>query len=135
MRRIHWEFPSADPVLRPGQVNGEWDSKVTACGHVVLVDDRYRFYYWGRGDDDVNRICIAESPVDRPNDWTGLGAVLGPQEDTDYNCGGAVSKYKVIAAKIFEGCIEHCGCNVCEVLLCRAVCVIIHPHPQVWVSI
>lgn len=87
---IAWETPSAEPVAVPGQINGEYDSQGMATGNVVQVGDRYRLYYWGRGRDDVNRICWAEAPVDVPNAWEGRGAVLGPQPDTDYNCDGPV---------------------------------------------
>lgn len=87
---IQWSFDPSNPVIQPGQVNGELDAQLTACGQVVRIGDRYRLYYWGRGRDSVNRICIAESSIADPNDWKGLGSVLGPQEDTDYNCDGPV---------------------------------------------
>ena len=87
---IQWIFDSANPVIKPGQVNGELDSRVTACGHTIRIGDTYRFYYWGQGADQVNRICVAESPVESPNGWRGRGSVLGPQPESDYNCDGPV---------------------------------------------
>ena len=87
---LHWRFDAGNPVIRPGQLNGALDAHGTATGQVIQVGDRYRMYYWGRGDDGVNRICIAEAPVDHPNQWAGRGAVLGPQPETAYNCNGPV---------------------------------------------
>jgi hypothetical protein len=87
---LSWCVDPAGPVAVPGQLNGCFDAGLMAVGHTIRVEDRYRLYYWGRGADGVNRICIAEAPVASPNDWQGLGAVLGPQPGTRHNCGGPV---------------------------------------------
>ena len=42
-------------------------------------------YYWGTGSNGYNRICLAKSRVDTPNDWTPLGSVLECQSETEYN--------------------------------------------------
>ena len=89
-QRIQWTFDSTNPVIVPGRLNPRFDSRRTAGGYVVVVGDKYRMYYWAADAKHVNRICMAETPIDRPNNWKGLGAVLGPQPDTHYNARGPV---------------------------------------------
>ena len=88
--RIEWTFDSANPVIVPGKLNPPFDAKRTAGAYVVTVGDRYRMYYWAGDRKNVNRICMAEAPINRPNQWRGRGAVLGPQADTMYNARGPV---------------------------------------------
>jgi len=87
-RTIRWKLDPANPVIRPGQINGDLDARHAGGAHVLQLGDTYRMYYWAVGGDGVNRICVAESPTDNPNEWTPLGSVLEPQTDTEYNCGG-----------------------------------------------
>ena len=45
--------------------------------------------YWGTGSDAKNYILAAESTIDDPNNWEPWGRpLIGPQEDTEYNCIG-----------------------------------------------
>lgn len=85
---IRWTFPSANPVIRPGQLHGPLDQDRAAAGHVLEVDGVYRMYYWGSGTNG-NVILMAEAPVDRPNDWRPRGGVLlGPQPLPEWNAAG-----------------------------------------------
>jgi len=88
--RIHWTIAAANPVIVPGQLNPPLDAKRTAGGYVVVLGNKYRMYYWATDRQNVNRICMAETAVDRPNAWKGLGAVLEPQPETYYNANGPV---------------------------------------------
>jgi len=87
-KEIHWSSDRPNPVVRPGQINGDLDAHRAGAAHVLQLGDRYRMYYWATGDDGRNRICRAESRVDSPNNWEPGGSVLEPQPDTDYNCAG-----------------------------------------------
>jgi hypothetical protein len=82
-----WAVDPANPVIRPG-LNGELDAERAGAGHVIQIDDRYVMYYWGTGSDHHNRICVAETGIDRPNAWKARGAVLERQPDKDYNLNG-----------------------------------------------
>lgn len=90
MKSIYWHTISKEPVITPGQLNGKLDAERTAGAYVVALDDKYMMYYWATGADGVNRICLAEAPVDSPNNWQGCGEILGPQPETEYNCRGPV---------------------------------------------
>jgi len=85
---IHWDFDENNPVIRPGQLNGELDANVTAAANVVQLGDRYLMFYWSEGR-GKNWICMAESPVERPNEWRGLGHVIGPNENDGTRAQGA----------------------------------------------
>lgn len=88
--RIGWTFDTANPVIVPGKLNPSYDSKRTAGAYVVQLGEKYRMYYWATDAKNANHICVAESPIEHPNDWKELGAVLGPQPATDYNSKGPV---------------------------------------------
>jgi len=85
---IRWRFDPSNPVIRPGQVNGELDATHAGAGHVLQLGDRYRMYYWAKGSDARNRICVAESSIEQPNDWRPLGSALERQPGSEYNDGG-----------------------------------------------
>lgn len=85
---IQWHFDAENPVIRPGRLNGGLDAKVASAASVVQLGDRYRMFYWTDGE-DKNCICTAESPVERPNEWRGLGKVIGPVEDDATRVQGA----------------------------------------------
>lgn len=82
---IEWTLQPDNPVIMPGGLNGALDALHAGSGHVLKLGDSYRLYYWAKGEDSRSRICMAQSSVDRPNEWQGLGAVLERQENTDYN--------------------------------------------------
>jgi hypothetical protein len=84
---IRWTFHADNPVIKPGQLNPGLDDRRAGAAHVVEVDGKYRMYYWGAGQKG-NVICVADSPVDKPNQWKGLGHVLESQPDTEYNARG-----------------------------------------------
>jgi len=84
-RKIKWSFPDDNQVIRPGQLNPEFDSRRAGAASVVQCGNNYRMYYWGTNNQKENSICMAESPIDQPNQWKGLGSVLKKQPDTDYN--------------------------------------------------
>lgn len=90
MGDIRWTVAPSSPVIRPGQLHGDADARLTAPGQVIRVGDRYRMYYWGSSPAGENHIFIAESPVDQLNEWVGLGPVLGAQPDCPYNAKGPV---------------------------------------------
>ena len=83
--RIRWSFSDGNPVIAPGQLHADMDSRRAGAAHVVQLGDRYRMYYWGTGANGFHRILIAESPVDEPNDWKPVGVALSRQRDTAYN--------------------------------------------------
>ncbi len=86
---ISWIIESTrKPIIAPGQFHGDLDAKRAGAAHVVRVDDEYRMYYWGTGADDYNRILLATSPVEQPNDWTPQGVILERQPDAPYNFQG-----------------------------------------------
>jgi len=99
--QINWTLDPNNPVVRPGQLNSPFDVDHAGAAHVVQLGDIYRMYYWGVGVKDSNQIsnkqrpefynnfiCMAESSIEEPNNWKGLGYVLAPQPDTDHNYGG-----------------------------------------------
>ncbi|MBS13919.1 MAG: hypothetical protein CME19_20285 [Gemmatimonadetes bacterium] len=85
MQNIDWTFPYEQPVISPRQLHGDLDAKRAGAGHVIQVGDAYRMYYWGTGADGYHHICLAEAPIDRPNEWTACGSVLDRQPGTAYN--------------------------------------------------
>jgi hypothetical protein len=85
---VRWSFDPSNPVIAPGQLNPQHDSRRAGSAHVLQIGDWYRIYYWGTGEDGRHSICVARSPVDDPNRWEPMGGVLGPQEETQYNCVG-----------------------------------------------
>jgi hypothetical protein len=83
-----WHFPQADPVIRPGQLQPEFDSGRASAAQVVRLGDCYRMVYWG-SNATGHYILQAEAPVDSPNDWKPMGGpLIGPQPDSEYNCNG-----------------------------------------------
>ena len=86
--KIEWSFDPGNSVIEPGKLNGDLDVRRASSAHVLQIGDKYRMYYWGSDADGRHHICVAESSIDKPNDWKPLGGILGPQEDTEYNCVG-----------------------------------------------
>jgi hypothetical protein len=85
---IVWDFPRANPVIRPGQIHGDLDARHAGAGHVLDLGDRFRIYYWGKGSRD-NVILAAEAPRTDPHAWRPLGGVLlERQPETEHNAGG-----------------------------------------------
>jgi hypothetical protein len=90
---LTWHFPSPHPVIRPGQLHGPLDAKRASAPHILDMGDHYRMYYWGVGSQG-NVILMAQSPKDRPNDWTPLGTtILAPQPGTAHNANGPSFPY------------------------------------------
>lgn len=85
---VRWSVKAPGPVIAPGSLNPPFDVRRAGSAHVLRLGHVYRLYYWATGEDGRNRICMAESDPATPNLWRGLGAVLEPQADTTYNCGG-----------------------------------------------
>ena len=85
---MDWQFSETNLVIAPGQINGKLDVRHAGSACVLQIGEQYGIFYWGIGEDGVYRICQAETRVDSPNDWQPLGNVLGPQEDSNYNCRG-----------------------------------------------
>jgi hypothetical protein len=85
--KIQWRTEPGNPVIRPGELCPGYDDDRAATGHVLRIGDTYRMYYWASVG-DRHFTCMAESPVQRPNQWKGLGPVLGPQDDAEYNACG-----------------------------------------------
>jgi hypothetical protein len=84
-RKLKWSFPHDSQVIKTGQLNPEFDGIRAAAASVVECGDKYRMYYWATDNQKDNSICMAESPVDRPNQWKGIGPALRKQPDTEYN--------------------------------------------------
>lgn len=85
---LKWQLSDDNHVIRPGQIHGDLDKHHAGACHVLDLGDRYRMYYWAF-DGKSNIILMAETPVERPNDWTPVGDVLlEPQPEIDYNCNG-----------------------------------------------
>jgi hypothetical protein len=80
-----WKIHSTAPILAPGQLHGKLDTRRAGAAHIVRIDDKYRMAYWGTDADGGNHILAAESPVERPNDWTPLGPMIGPQPESELN--------------------------------------------------
>ena len=85
---IHWHFPSDEPIISPGQLHDELDTRRAGAAHVLEVDGEYWMYYWGTGSDGLNRILRATASVDRPTEWQPQGVVLERQPDAPYNAVG-----------------------------------------------
>ena len=87
-RPVRWRFDPRNPVIRPGQLNPEMDADTTNSPAVIQLGDAYRLFYRGTaGGKDY--VCAAESPVDHPNDWRGLGLVVGPVDGDPTRIQGA----------------------------------------------
>lgn len=86
--RIRWQFDPANPVIKPGQLNGKLDDESTNCPSVVRLGDKYRLFYCGKGQ-GKDFICMAESPVEDPNHWRGLGCVVGTDAGDETRVQGA----------------------------------------------
>jgi hypothetical protein len=83
--KIQWTFPIANPVIKPGQLNPDYDNQRAGAAHVLQYADKFRMYYWASSPEKGNSICIAETPVDQLNQWKGIGPALQKQPDIDYN--------------------------------------------------
>jgi len=77
-RAIRWDFCPDNPVIKPGQLHGELDAESTNCPSVIQLGDMYRLFYRGSGK-GKDYIFMAEAPIERPNDWRGMGVVVGPE--------------------------------------------------------
>ena len=86
--KIDWRFNEKNPVIKPGDLNGKFDKLHAGTPFVMQEGNYYLLYYWGIGEDEKSRICMARCTVDKPNEWEPLGAVLQPQEYTEYNYKG-----------------------------------------------
>lgn len=84
-----WRIAADGPVIRPGQLNPQYDASRAGAAHVLRLGDNYRMLYWGADRTRKNYILQAETPVGKPNAWRALGGpLLGPQPETDYNFNG-----------------------------------------------
>jgi len=88
IKEIKWTFDTGNPVIPPGRLHGKLDVNRVASASVIQCEKSYRLYYWGTGEDNKNRILMAESQIESPNDWKSLGAVLEAQKNNEYNCVG-----------------------------------------------
>ena len=87
LKPIRWKFQPNNPVIRPGQINGDFDARVAGAATVLRLGDTYRMFYWGSGT-YPNCICVAESPIDPPNQWRSLGCLITPEPEKEYNVNG-----------------------------------------------
>lgn len=86
--QLDWKVVDPDPVIRPGQLHPGLDDDGAGACHVVKIGDRYRMYYWGWGPKGY-LVLMAETEIDRPNDWQPVGgALLEADPDADYVTGG-----------------------------------------------
>ncbi|MCG3147671.1 MAG: hypothetical protein PCFJNLEI_01112 [Verrucomicrobiae bacterium] len=83
-----WSAHARNPVVRPGQLNPPYDSKLAGGACVIAVGDLLRLYYWGGGADGLNYICMAEAGAGNDQQWRGFGAVLSRQADNPFNSTG-----------------------------------------------
>lgn len=84
-----WTIPSSQPVVRPGQLQPEYDCNHAGAGHVIEQDDHYLMTYWGANTSDKYSILQARTPIDSPNAWEAVpGALLEHQPETSHNCQG-----------------------------------------------
>lgn len=83
-----WQLHLKNPVIVPGQLHGELDSKRAGAAHVTRIGDRLRMVYWGTGSDGKHRILAAEAPLESPNDWKPLGSLIGCQPEIVHNSTG-----------------------------------------------
>jgi hypothetical protein len=88
MSTIHWRIHSTEPTIGLGRIHGTLDVKRAGAAHVVQRGDKYLMTYWGTDADGKNHVLGAEARVDRPNDWTTLGAFIGPQNGNEFNSTG-----------------------------------------------
>jgi len=82
---IYWVFDPRNPIVRPGQLIGDLDSRRAGAAHILSVGARYRMYYWETARDGYHRICAAESSKESSSRWQSLGVVLERQPGTEYN--------------------------------------------------
>ena len=85
---IEWQSDPANPVISLGTLNPGFDDDRTNSPAVIRLGGTYRLFYCGRRGEDCF-ICSAESPAERPNDWRGLGCIVGPQKDDPTRACGA----------------------------------------------
>ena len=85
--KINWTINPAgpDPVIKPGQLNPQYDAKRAGACHVLQLGDEFHIFYWGTDAEGHHHVCRAAAPVSQPNQWRGLGALLSRQVDTDHN--------------------------------------------------
>ena len=84
-----WTIPSAEAVIRPGQLQPQYDSRLASAGHVIKQGDEYLMSYWGANDDHKYSILQARAPISEPNAWQAVpGALLEHQPDVSHNCQG-----------------------------------------------
>src|SRR5438046_1196766 len=87
-RLLKWTMNPANPILRPGQLHGRLDARRAGAAHVVQFGDRLRMVYWGTDAGGSHTILAAEAPVERPNEWTPLGSMIGAQPEIEQNAVG-----------------------------------------------
>jgi len=88
MKKISWKVETSGPVIAPGRLHPAFDARRAGACHIVSTWDHLRMYYWGTGEKG-NVILAAETPADKPNEWTAIGGpLLEAQPDTVHNSGG-----------------------------------------------
>ena len=75
MVAFNWQRYAGNPVLPPG-LESTYDAKRCMNPFVVRVDQQYRLYYSGGDAAGQQRICLATSPLERPNEFTRHGVIL-----------------------------------------------------------
>lgn len=85
---ITWHFDENNPVIRPGQLHGDFDAKRVSCCSVIRLGDVFRMYYWAEDDHGHYYIAQAEAEVNNPSRWVPRGIVLERQPDKPHNSQG-----------------------------------------------
>jgi hypothetical protein len=94
---IEWQFCAANPVIRPGQLHGDFDAKRTSCCSVIELENVYRMYYWAEDANGFYYIGQAETLKALPHRWVPKGIVLERQPDKPHNSQGPCYAQVVIA--------------------------------------
>ena len=69
LQPIEWTFDENNPVIRPGQLHGDFDAKRVSCCSVLQLGDIYRMYYWAEDAQSHYYIAQAETQIERPHRW------------------------------------------------------------------
>jgi hypothetical protein len=88
LQPIEWTFDEGNPVIRPGQLHGDFDAKRASCCSVVQFGDVYRMYYWAEDADEHYYIAQAETQIQKPHRWVPKGIILERQPDKPHNSQG-----------------------------------------------
>jgi len=72
--RVHqWNRDSRNPIFPPRET---FDERRCMNPFVVRHDDQYMLFYSGAEKSGRQRICLAQAPMDRLDEWTRLGPIV-----------------------------------------------------------